>query len=267
MPHNYQGGVHVPGDHTGTITGVISDTLMDAKGDLITATAADTPARLAVGANDTALIADSAQTVGLKWAGIILQALADAKGDLIAASAADTWIRLAVGANNSGLVADSAQASGLKWISVDRTLHVNLTAVGNVGTGEDDLMSFTVPASTLGTNFDWVEFNAAGTFAASINNKRIRVKYGAATIFDTGALAITAATDWSLEGQIIRVGATSQKTFVRLNTSNATLAAYADYATATETLSGTVVLKLTGEATADNDVVQETFTVRYLPAP
>jgi hypothetical protein len=41
--------------------------ILDAKGDLISATAADTPARLAVGANGTVLMADSAESTGLKW--------------------------------------------------------------------------------------------------------------------------------------------------------------------------------------------------------
>jgi len=46
----------------------IQNTIVDAKGDLVTATAADTPARLAVGTNGTILVADSTAATGLKWA-------------------------------------------------------------------------------------------------------------------------------------------------------------------------------------------------------
>jgi hypothetical protein len=47
---------------------VIAPTIVDAKGDLIAATAADTPARLAVGTNGQVLTADSTASTGLKWA-------------------------------------------------------------------------------------------------------------------------------------------------------------------------------------------------------
>jgi hypothetical protein len=46
----------------------IVKTIVDAKGDIIAATAADTVSRLAVGANDTVLTADSTAATGLKWA-------------------------------------------------------------------------------------------------------------------------------------------------------------------------------------------------------
>ena len=46
----------------------IPDSLLTTKGDLIAATGASTPARLAVGANGTVLTADSAEASGVKWA-------------------------------------------------------------------------------------------------------------------------------------------------------------------------------------------------------
>ena len=48
--------------------GAIAKTIIDAKGDLIGATAADTPARLAVGTNGQVLTADSTAATGLAWA-------------------------------------------------------------------------------------------------------------------------------------------------------------------------------------------------------
>jgi hypothetical protein len=47
----------------------IQNTIVDAKGDLITATAADVPARLAVGSNGDYLLADSSTSTGLRWQG------------------------------------------------------------------------------------------------------------------------------------------------------------------------------------------------------
>lgn len=46
----------------------IQNTIVDAKGDLITATAADVPARLGVGTNGQVLTADSTTATGIKWA-------------------------------------------------------------------------------------------------------------------------------------------------------------------------------------------------------
>jgi len=46
----------------------IQNAIVDAKGDLIAATANDTPARLAVGNNGETLVADSSTATGLKWA-------------------------------------------------------------------------------------------------------------------------------------------------------------------------------------------------------
>ena len=55
---------------------VIKKAIVDAKGDLIVATANDVPARLAVGGtNDFVLMVDSSTATGLKWAAIPAQTI------------------------------------------------------------------------------------------------------------------------------------------------------------------------------------------------
>jgi hypothetical protein len=59
-------GPHTHGDYI-TSSSAINPTIVDAKGDIITATAADTPARLAVGNNGDTLVADSSTATGLRY--------------------------------------------------------------------------------------------------------------------------------------------------------------------------------------------------------
>ena len=63
-------GIGISGGGTsGTVTVTNSmATAIDAKGDLVAGTGADTFAKLTVGANNTVLTADSAEATGLKWA-------------------------------------------------------------------------------------------------------------------------------------------------------------------------------------------------------
>lgn len=53
-----------PGEHSHSY---IPNTLVDAKGDILTATAADTPARLAAGTNGQYLSSNSSTATGLEW--------------------------------------------------------------------------------------------------------------------------------------------------------------------------------------------------------
>ena len=74
-----------------SVANIATDTTFDAKGDLIGGTGADTATRLAVGANSTVLMADSAETTGLKWASLYIPAVFDWAGNLSAVTGAYRW--------------------------------------------------------------------------------------------------------------------------------------------------------------------------------
>lgn len=95
-----------------TATGAILQTLMDAKGDLIVGSAADTAARLAVGSNDTLLVADSAATNGVKWAALAasqVPTLSSAKVPTVDTSAQTDSYTLVLG--DAGKVVEMGKAT------------------------------------------------------------------------------------------------------------------------------------------------------------
>ncbi len=88
---------------------VASDTIWDTKGDLAVASGADAASKLAVGSNGQVLTADSAQTLGVKWAAggggttVATDTIWDAAGDLAVGTGADTAAKLAAGTNGRTL--------------------------------------------------------------------------------------------------------------------------------------------------------------------
>lgn len=112
----------------------IQPSIVDAKGDIIAATAADSVSRLAVGSNETRLVADSAQSTGLKYVADTTNYAIAAKGDLLAGTAADTLAALSVGTNNFFLGAASGETTGLKWLGAGISYTPTLTGL-TIGNG------------------------------------------------------------------------------------------------------------------------------------
>lgn len=139
----------------------IAKAIIDAKGDIIAGNANDTPVRVAVGANDTVLTADSAVAGGVKWAalpgGAILATIVDAKGDLIAATGADAVSRLAVGANDTVLTADSSLATGLKWAApASQVIPVGTSLPGSPANGDKAILVDSTTTPTYAWMFQYV---------------------------------------------------------------------------------------------------------------
>jgi hypothetical protein len=86
------------------------------KGDIYTYSTVDT--RLPIGANNTLLVADSAQTTGNKWATLSAEidaAIGSTQGDILYRGAS-VWSVLAPGLNNSYFLATNGAAANPSWL-------------------------------------------------------------------------------------------------------------------------------------------------------
>jgi hypothetical protein len=90
-----------------------------AKGDLLAGTASGAIARVAVGTNNQALVADSTASTGVSYKTVALASTLTAKGDIYVATASGTLARQGVGTNGQLLIADSTVTNGVKWGDLD----------------------------------------------------------------------------------------------------------------------------------------------------
>lgn len=148
---------------------------------------------------------------------------------------------------------------------VVRLLNINTTAVGNVGGGTDDLISYTLPAGTLAANGDTLEITCWGTYAANANNKTINVSIDAATEYTTGAIAANGVS-WQIKITYVRLSATTQTMSITFISGFSTLRAEAETSSGAATMANAIVFKLTAAGTADNDILQSGMLVKYMGA-
>lgn len=141
-----------------------------------------------------------------------------------------------------------------------------LTTVGNVGVGEDDLITYTMPVYTLNMDDMAIHVVAWGTTAANANNKKVKLFLAGGLVLDTGAIAAN-NKDWRVEAYIYRNTSTTLRTTawgefngVIIPVQNTNVIGGADFTV-------TNVVKCTGEATANNDIVQDGLLIKFIDPP
>ncbi len=144
-----------------------------------------------------------------------------------------------------------------------QTLNSVYASTGNVTTGEDQLFSYTLPASRLRVDGQSVKGRFSGIVANNANSKTIRLKFGGTTIITRATTTPTIGQGWTLDWECIRTGSATQRCNGTFSGSDGIASAW--YTTTTETLSGTVAIVLTGDATSTDDIIMHTSKVYFEP--
>jgi hypothetical protein len=192
------------GGTSGTVTvsldsaAVIAPTIVDAKGDIIAATAADTVSRLAVGTNDQVLTADSTAATGLKWAtatsgGMTLLSTTTLSGasttvSSISQSYKDLYVQVS-GATSTTAMKINFQLNGT-------TDQVWVGNYGYIGVGVNTFITDTLLNFTNGSSN-----NSANTYGIKISNYAQAVS-GRAPISITGLYKDSA----TFENMVVNAG-------------------------------------------------------------
>jgi hypothetical protein len=146
----------------------IQNSIVDAKGDLIAATANDTPARLAVGTNGHVLTADSTAATGLKWAapaggGKVLQ---------VVTATTTTSVTIATTTfTDSGLSATITPTSATSKILILTTQPIFATAAAaTINTGQRLMRDATVISDYAPSKYESFSFTGTGASAIAIRS-------------------------------------------------------------------------------------------------
>jgi hypothetical protein len=151
----------------------IQNAIMDAKGDLIGATAADTPARLAVGTNGQVLTADSTAATGIKWA---------------TPAVASSGLTLIQTTSTGGSVTAINFGSNAAPVFSSTYDNYKIIFVGTASTGLNPQMRMRADTTNAtGANYDHQYLNATGTSA-------LAARTTGATFNELPAVSTTAAS-------------------------------------------------------------------------
>lgn len=156
--------------------------------------------------------------------------------------------------------------TGTAVAHVGGVIDVNTTAVGNVGAGTDDLITYTMPAHTLASDGDSIEVVCGGYFAANANLKRLNFVFGGTNLF-TSILGTDNAGEWRIAATVIRTGSSAQESVIGFTCSGTTITTEAEESTSAIDTTAAIIVKCTGQGVANDDVYQTLMRTIYWPAP
>lgn len=168
------------------------------------------------------------------------------------------------GADGQAMVRRTSADDGWELIYLGVPLAFsNVTQAKNSGTGETDLHSYTLPTGHFSVNKKKIQFRADGSFAANTNTKTLKLKFGA-----SGSVTLNPTTTapngvrFRIDAAITRTGSNAQR--IRYQVWIGTALEIIGTASTTETDSGALVLKMTGQSdTASDDILLDESSIDF----
>lgn len=166
------------------------------------------------------------------------------------------WFRFLESLNRATRIDQSLKLGGL--------LSQDTTSAANSGTGQTDLIDYTLKAKSLANNGDVLEIDAWGKYAANANNKTITLEFGGQVILTTGAIAANDGS-WRIKAKIIRTAAATQEIIAEIISSNSSVADSVTRTAGTQTLSNDLTIKCTATGGASSDITQYALLINSTP--
>src|SRR5512138_3477273 len=180
----------------------------------------------------------------------------------------DEWnadLVVAGGSDGQSMIRRTSATDGWELIwAVSPLTFSSVTHVDNSGTGDTDLHSFTLPTAHFNVDKKHIRVRGTLSFAANGNVKTVKLKFGATfslTLNPVQGSPNGLAMNFVID--IIRTGSNAQHVYgyVLLGTA----IELQGHATATETDSGALVVKLTGQSgTASADITAHVTSIEFL---
>lgn len=152
------------------------------------------------------------------------------------------------------------------------TIHRDVTEIGNVGGGADNLHNYTLLANLLRTDNDYLRITYAWSISANDNDKQVTASFDGQTFMDTGSADLDLDVGVVASVFIIRLSSTSVRiastviaNIVQITSAGAiiTFGAGAVIVARTLDLTGitnlnanSVSIQVVGTGVADNDIIQ-----------
>jgi hypothetical protein len=155
---------------------------------------------------------------------------------------------------------DATNFKVLAYYSAGTNIHISTTKVGNITTGEDALIQYTLPAATLHTDGMGIRYTGGGSIANNANTKTIKAYLGTTAL---GSTAMTASQVgvWRATVEIIRTGAATQQTSYKMSQGGAAMITDIEVAEPTEALSAALMVGFTGTSSSSTDDIVNEFLI------